>query len=89
MSYLLAALLRVLRVLRRTLLNSRHPAHKLLRSAELPPPLPPNETVVCVSMQPWAVHSAMLQHRSQYVWFRKLYVLVARHVWVSDLLRVA
>ena len=30
----------------------------------------------------------MREHRSQYVWFRKLYVLVSAYVWVNTLVRV-
>ena len=43
--------------------------------------------LVCVSLRPWTVHRAMLQHRSQYVWFRRLYVMVSGFVWVNTLLR--
>ena len=42
-------------------------------------------TMVCVSLHAWRVHSAMVQHWSQYVWFRRLYVLVSRYVWVNEL----
>ena len=44
-------------------------------------------TLVCVSLRPWTVHGAMLQHRSQYVWFRRLYVMVSGFVWVNTLVR--
>ena len=44
---------------------------------------------LCVSLSPWKVHSAMVQHRSQYVWFRRLYLLVSRYVWLNTLVRTA
>ena len=47
-------------------------------------PLP----LVCLSLRPWSVHKAMRQHRSQYVWFRKLYVLVSRYVWINTFVKV-
>ena len=47
------------------------------------------DDIVCVSLRPWAVHRAMREHRSQYVWFRKLYILVSRYVWVNTLVRAS
>lgn len=46
------------------------------------------DTVLCVSLNPWRVHRAMVQHWSQYVWFRRLYVVLSRYVWVNELVRV-
>lgn len=53
----------------------------------MPTPSEEDRVVVCVSLQPWVVHRAMVQHHSQYVWFRRLYVLVSRYVWVNELVR--
>lgn len=41
--------------------------------------------VVCVSLEPWTVHLAMVEHWSQFAWFRRLYVMVSRYVWVNSL----
>ena len=43
--------------------------------------------VCCVSLTPWACHTAMRFHASQYVWFRRLYVLLSRYVHVNTLER--
>lgn len=41
---------------------------------------------VCfVSPRPWACHLAMREHTSQYVWYRRLYVLLSRYVFVNTL----
>ena len=41
---------------------------------------------------PWrdtfSVHRAMFEHRSQLVWFRYLYLLFSRYIWINDLRRV-
>ena len=36
----------------------------------------------------WAVHCAMREHASQYVWFRRLYVLTSRYVFLNTLARM-
>lgn len=38
-----------------------------------------------VTMRPARAHVAMRAHGSQYVWYRKLYVLTSRYVWVNTL----
>lgn len=49
--------------------------------------------VVCFIWRPWRaawlVHCAMREHASQYVWFRRLYVLLSRYVFVNTLYRIA
>ena len=38
-----------------------------------------------VSAEPWRCHAAMRCHASQYVWFRRLYVLTSRYVFCNTL----
>lgn len=46
-------------------------------------------SVCFVNLRPWRCHWAMREHASQYVWFRRLYVLLSRYVFVNTLSRVA
>ena len=39
----------------------------------------------CVNLRPWACHAAMRAHKSQYVWYRRLYVMLSRYVFVNTL----
>lgn len=45
--------------------------------------------VCCVSLEPWRSHKAMSMHASQYVWFRRLYILFSRYIFVNTLQPVA
>ena len=76
--WLLQWLPAALSALRALLVGARRPKPRTEASAR---------TLVCVSLRPWTVHGAMLQHRSQYVWFRRLYVMVSGFVWVNTLVR--
>ena len=38
-----------------------------------------------LSAEPWRCHAAMRCHASQYVWFRRLYVLTSRYVFCNTL----
>ena len=40
-----------------------------------------------VTARPWRCHRAMRAHATQYVWYRKLYVLTSRYVCVNTLRR--
>ena len=46
-----------------------------------------DDVVVCMNWSPWSCHEAMCKHQSQYNWYRKLYVLVSRYVFVNTLHR--
>ncbi|CAM9882441.1 unnamed protein product [Phaeothamnion confervicola] len=37
----------------------------------------------CVAMDPWRAWQAMAAHRSQFVWYRKLFVVFSRYVYVN------
>jgi N-acetylglucosaminylphosphatidylinositol deacetylase len=39
----------------------------------------------CVSVQPWRCHLAMRAHASQYVWYRRIYMLFSRYIFVNTL----
>ena len=39
----------------------------------------------CLTLRPWRCHLAMLEHRTQYVWYRRLYVLISRFALVNTL----
>ena len=41
----------------------------------------------CVTARPWRCHAAMRAHATQYVWYRKLYVLTSRYACVNTLRR--
>lgn len=43
--------------------------------------------IICVNLLPWRCHQAMREHQSQYVWFRRIYVLLSRYVFVNTLHR--
>ena len=55
------------------------------RRAQKPRAAAEGDVLVCVSLQPWTVHRAMVRHSSQYVWYRRLYVIVSCYVWVNEL----
>jgi N-acetylglucosaminylphosphatidylinositol deacetylase len=61
--------------------------HAVLRRWQRPTP-----PIQCFVRRPWAaaltVHCAMREHASQYVWFRRLYVLVSRYVFLNTLARM-
>ena len=42
----------------------------------------------CVNVRPWVALAAMLSHRSQLVWYRALYMLASRYVFVNTLVEM-
>ena len=48
----------------------------------------PGNVCCCITLQPWYCHRAMREHASQYVWYRRLYVLFSRYVFVNTLERL-
>jgi N-acetylglucosaminylphosphatidylinositol deacetylase len=41
--------------------------------------------MLLTSCAPWRSHWAMAAHWSQYVWFRRLFVIFSRYTWVNSL----
>lgn len=39
----------------------------------------------CLTFQPQHSHVAMREHASQYVWYRRLYLLTSRYIWLNEL----
>jgi N-acetylglucosaminylphosphatidylinositol deacetylase len=44
--------------------------------------------VLVARFEPWLNHAAMVAHWSQFVWFRRLFVLFSRYTFVNTLRRV-
>lgn len=42
-----------------------------------------DEISCCLTVRPWYAHLAVKEHRSQYIWYRRLYVLVSRYSFVN------
>lgn len=38
---------------------------------------------VCISLNPTKIYLAMLQHRSQLIWFRYLYIIFSRYIFIN------
>ena len=45
-------------------------------------------TFVVPCQETFTVHRAMFEHRSQLVWFRYLYLLFSRYIWINDFRRI-
>lgn len=43
------------------------------------------ETRVALNPRPWVAYSAMLAHASQFVWYRRLFVLFSRYTYVNTM----
>jgi hypothetical protein len=43
------------------------------------------ETWVALNLRPWVAYSAMLAHASQFVWYRRLFILFSRYTYVNTL----
>lgn len=43
------------------------------------------QTWVAINSRPWVAYSAMLAHASQFVWYRRLFVLFSRYTYVNTL----
>lgn len=43
------------------------------------------ETRVSLNSRPWVAYSAMLAHASQFVWYRRLFILFSRYTYVNTL----
>jgi len=43
------------------------------------------EMRVALNFQPWQAYSAMLAHASQFVWYRRLFILFSRYTYVNTL----
>ncbi|EFH55341.1 predicted protein, partial [Arabidopsis lyrata subsp. lyrata] len=44
--------------------------------------------VIIINEQPWKSFKAMAQHLSQWVWFRKLFVLLSSYTYANTLNRI-
>ena len=44
-----------------------------------------NDRFVCCSVRPWHAYRSMQIHWSQFVWFRKLFVIFSRYAYVNSL----
>lgn len=40
---------------------------------------------VALNVRPWSAYSAMLAHASQFVWYRRLFILFSRYTYVNTL----
>ena len=47
-----------------------------------------DHVICCTSWTSWSCHQAMCRHWTQYTWYRRLYVLFSRYVYVNTLRRV-
>ena len=48
----------------------------------------PKGTCCCIVFHPWHSHVAMREHASQYVWYRRLFVVFSRYSYVNTLTRI-
>jgi N-acetylglucosaminylphosphatidylinositol deacetylase len=47
----------------------------------------PNSVAAYMRVAPWLAWRAMRAHRSQFVWYRRLHVLLSRYTYVNTLWR--
>lgn len=57
----------------------------LARSLRWWPPRGNRETRVALNARPWLAYRAMLAHASQFVWYRRLFILFSRYTYVNTL----
>lgn len=41
-----------------------------------------------VNVRPWRVHAAMVAHASQYVWYRRLFVVFSRYTFLNTITKI-